>query len=216
MASRTRAAAPTTQASYAYDALRRDIISGQLAGGERIRQAEWAESLQISITPVREAIRRLEQDGLVVSTAHRGTTVLGLTLDRAEEIYAMRFRVEPLQIARAMGKMTEADALRARALCDEMGSLSDVIEFTELNEQFHRITMAYDDSWTSHVVTLLAAAASPYVSRSLQLDPRQIEASNAQHYAMLEAFIDQDEELATKIELEHLRSTLVILRKHFT
>lgn len=201
-----------TQAEYAYHAIRREIVTGQLEAGERIKQADWAKSMGISVTPVREAIRRLEQDGLVESAPHKGVTVIGLDLARAEEIYAMRFVVEPLQIRRTMGRMTAADHAKARELCDRMQVTQDIIEFTELNEEFHRITMVYDGSWTAHVVEMLAGASAPYVSFSLKRRPEQIPESNTVHYEILEACIAEDAEAAVRLELEHIGSTIEILR----
>lgn len=205
-------AAPSTQAAFAYDTLKREILSGALGGGERIHQSDWAERLNISITPVREAIRRLEQDGLVTSEAHRGSTVNRLTLEAAEEIYALRFAVEPLLIRRAMGKMTPEKAERARFLCDEMAKLTDVVLFTDYNQEFHKITMAHDDSWTAHTVAMLAAAAAPYVSLSVSLRPEQIFTSNLDHYKILDATIKEDVERVIQLEHDHILSTLQILR----
>lgn len=208
------ALAPTTQAEYAYQWLRRDIITGQLEAGARIKQADWAETMGLSVTPLREAIRRLEQDGLVESAPHKGVTVIGLNLDRAEEIYAMRFLVEPLQIRRTMGQMTSEDHRYARELCDRMQVTRDIIEFTELNEIFHRVTMVYDESWTARIVEMLANASAPYVSFSLKHRPEQIPESNAVHYEILEACIDGDVEAAVRLELEHIGSTIEILRTY--
>ncbi|MDO5727846.1 MAG: GntR family transcriptional regulator [Bowdeniella nasicola] len=205
--------APSTQAGFAYDALKRKILSGALAGGERIHQSDWADRLNISITPVREAIRRLEQDGLVTSEAHRGSTVNRLTLAAAEEIYALRLAVEPLQIRRAVGKMTPRKSARAQFLCDEMATLTDVVLFTDYNQEFHKITMAHDNSWTAHTVAMLAAAAAPYVSLSVTLRPEQIYSSNRDHYQILEATLDEDVERVIELERNHVLSTLEILRE---
>lgn len=205
--------APSTQAGFAYNTLKREILSGAIAGGERIRQSEWAERLNVSVTPVREAIRRLEQDGLVTSAAHRGSTVNRLTLEAAEEIYALRLAVEPLQIHRAAGKMTPEKTRRAQYLCDEMAELTDVVLFTDYNQEFHKITMNHDDSWTAHTVSMLAAAAAPYVSLSVTLRPEQIYNSNLDHYKILDATLKEDIEQVIALERQHVLSTLEILRE---
>lgn len=141
---------PGTQAEYAYEQIRLAIVTGQLSSGERILQGEWADALDISVTPVREALRRLEQDGLIDSAPHRGTTVIGLDLKQAQEIYQLRRVIEPLQVARSIGKLTAADYTAGRKLCDSMAQCDDVIEFTELNQMFHRRTMIYDGSRRLH------------------------------------------------------------------
>lgn len=93
-----------------------------------------------------------------------------------------------------------------------MARTEDVIEFTELNEQFHRITMVLDDSWTSRVIKMLTSAAAPYVSFSLRRAPELMQNSNADHYALLEAFWAKDLEESIRLETQHLQSTLEVLR----
>ncbi|MFT0762759.1 GntR family transcriptional regulator [Scrofimicrobium sp. R131] len=204
---------PVTQAEHAYTAIRTAIISGQLSAGARVYQSEWAEALGISVTPVREAIRRLEQEGLLNVTPHRDVTVSELSLAGAEEIYAMRLRVEPLQMEKSIEKFTKSASQQALSLCRQMDTTHDIIEFTYLNQQFHRTLLSYDDSWTARVTEMLEAAAAPYVALSLRKWPAQIKDSNAQHFQLLSAFDAGD--LATAIEVghAHLTSTLEALRK---
>lgn len=204
--------APATQASYAYDRIRRAIVTGELSSGDRLMQAEWANLLGVSVTPVREALRRLEQEGLIESLPHRGTTVKGLTLARAEEIYAMRLLVEPLLMRQTFGQVSEEALAAAEKLADEMQVTRDPIVFNELNEQFHALTMVYDDSWTARVVQMLAGAAAPYVSLSVRLKPEQITDSNANHYAQAQAIRDGDVDRFVELGVEHLESTINILR----
>ena len=195
---------PATQADYAYEQLRRDITSGVLKAGDRLLQAELAESLKVSVTPVREALRRLEQDGLAKSQPHRGTTVIGLDLSRAEEIYAMRIRVEPLLIEKNFGQVSQEDLEKARRLCDQMHETKDIFLFSDLNQEFHDLVIHYDRSWTTKVVKMLAGAAAPYVSFSLRLEPSQIKDSNMNHYAQIGAVRNGDKDRLIELEVEHL------------
>ncbi len=86
------------------------------------------------------------------------------------------------------------------------------LSFTELNEEFHRITMVLDESWTSRVIELLTSAAAPYVSFSLRRAPELMARSNADHYALLEAFWANDLDEAIRLETLHLESTIEVLR----
>lgn len=207
---------PQTQAAYVYDAIKSDILSGKLRGGEAILQAEWAERMGTSVTPVREAIRRLGQDGLVENAPHRGTRVVTITLQALEDIYEMRMLVEPLQLRRSYHKLTSTQAVRARELCDLMNGLTEeqTAEFIDLNIEFHNILLAHDGSWTSRVVQMLQAAASPYVSLSIAEEPAQLINSNQDHYGMLDAVIDDDIDLAVEILQKHLASTHVLAKKY--
>jgi len=67
--------------------LRTDILQGRLAAGEHLRQDDLARRLEVSTTPIREALRTLISEGLVFFDAHRGAVVRGLTLGDVEEIY---------------------------------------------------------------------------------------------------------------------------------
>ncbi|HHW83283.1 MAG TPA: GntR family transcriptional regulator [Actinomycetales bacterium] len=204
---------PGTQAAWAHETLRRAIVTGELRAGDRLLQADLAQQLNISVTPVREALQRLEQEGLVRSEPHRGTRVMGLDLDRVEQIYAMRKVVEPLQIRRTFGQATEEDLAKATQLADVMEVTRDVIEFNLLNEHFHALTMVYDDSPTARTVRMLAGAAAPYVSFSLRLRPEQIRESNVNHYEQVEAVRAGNLEEFIELELDHLESTIAILRE---
>lgn len=207
---------PQTQASFVYEVLKKDILRGTIPGGAPILQAEWAKRVGTSVTPVREAIRRLSQDGLVETAPHKGTRVVPMTIDGLNDIYEMRALIEPLQTRRAEGTLTKERAAAARDLCDKMDVLTDdqTAEFIEYNARFHEIILAHDDSWTSHVTQMLQAAASPYVALSIAEDPRQIVSSNKDHYEMLDAALAGDTDLVVEICLRHLESTHVLARRY--
>lgn len=209
---RRSALAPTTQADYAHNAIRKAIITGVLRSGDRLVQADLARELAISITPVREALQRLKEEGLAASLPYRGMTVAELDVEAVNEIYAMRKLVEPILIRRTITSVTEADIARGRELIEAMEETEDLLDFTSLNEKFHEVTMKYDDSWTSRIVQMLAGASSPYVSISLRLRPEQIEESHVAHRNILKAVAARDTERVVELEVEHLDSTLQILR----
>ncbi len=95
------------------DTLREAILAGRLSPGSRVRQEELAEEFGISRIPVREALRRLEAEGLVVLVPNSGAWVA--KLDRAEcvEIYRIREQIEPLAILDKLPEPQRADAGRA-------------------------------------------------------------------------------------------------------
>lgn len=205
--------APGTQAGYAHQMLRLAIVTGEFRPGDRILQADLAKRLEVSVTPIREALHRLEEEGLVESAPHRGTVVAGLDLDRAEQIYAMRMAVEPLHIRRTFGRATEADLREAREIVDAIDTTDDLLTFNQLDERFHALTQVLDDSPTANTLRTLAGAAAPYVFFSLRLRPEQIRESNANHRRQVAAVVDGDMERFIALELEHLESTISILRK---
>lgn len=204
---------PTTQATYAHAQLRRLIITGQLKSGDRLRQASLAKDLGVSITPIREALNRLTEEGLVLSEPHKGTSVAALNLDQAEEIYAMRLAIEPLQIARGLPAITSQQIELAEQIHEDLVKTDDIVDFASLNEKFHILTMGLSDSWTSRIVEMLMGASAPYVSFSLRLRPEQIAASHEAHADILEATKARDVQRAIDYEVTHLESTISILRE---
>ncbi len=91
------------------DALREAILSGRFKRGERLIEDELAESLNVSRGPIRQAIFRLQQEGLVVHETHRGATVAQISLQDASEIYSLRKALEKLAVEQACLDATEAD-----------------------------------------------------------------------------------------------------------
>jgi DNA-binding GntR family transcriptional regulator len=91
------------------DSLREAILSGRFKRGERLIEDELAESLNVSRGPIRQAIFRLQQEGLVVHETHRGATVAQISLQDASEIYSLRKALEKLAVEQACLHATEAD-----------------------------------------------------------------------------------------------------------
>lgn len=197
---------PLTQAQFAYNELRRHITSGQLFGDAHIVQSEWAERLNISITPVREAIRRLEQDGLAKSEAHKGTTVIGMSIDRAREIHELRCVLDPMQIRRADGALA-GTVDEASGLCLRMSRTDDPVEFCDLDLEFHRIVMGIDDSWTARIARNLTIVAAPYLALTLHADPGRMDKENGQHEALVDALSAPDLDRYLQLHLAHITET---------
>jgi DNA-binding GntR family transcriptional regulator len=89
--------------------LRQALISGGFEAGERIREVELAAKLGVSRGTLREALRHLEQEGLIVTNPHRGTFVVKLTPEEAEDIYGLRIALEAYAVERAAELVTPED-----------------------------------------------------------------------------------------------------------
>jgi len=120
------------------DALRELIIDRQLSPGTPLRQRELAEQFDVSYTPVREALRRLESEGLVVTDVHRGATVARTESDELEENYRILAALEALAGSLAVAKMTDADLAEIEALYRQVAACRpDDERIAELNRRFH-------------------------------------------------------------------------------
>ncbi len=121
-------------------ALRTAILANEIPAGSRILEAEVAEQMGVSRAPVREAIRHLEQEGLVEIFPHRGAVVVGLPEAEIDAIYELRSVIEGRAIAAAVRSVTDEDLERLETLIDEMGRAIDAREVetvADLDLQFH-------------------------------------------------------------------------------
>ncbi|SDC96588.1 GntR family transcriptional regulator [Glycomyces harbinensis] len=100
-------AMPPAMSTLVADRLREMITRGVLAPGERLKETELADSMQVSRGPVREAISILERDGLIELQRHRGARVITLTYDDIEEVYSLRLAIERLAMERCAARITD-------------------------------------------------------------------------------------------------------------
>lgn len=200
---------PRTAYQYAVQTLRTEILQGRLAAGEHLRQDDLAKRLEISTTPIREALRSLISEGLVFFDARRGAVVRGLTLVDVEEIYRLRKVLEPIMVVDAMAAMTDAELTNAEALHRRMLQTDDVAQWTELNLEFHAaLWSSQEHTRLARIVGTLRDSAGPYVSLSLFVSPQHIAVSNEEHAELLKHYRNRDVESAVRQTLEHLDATL--------
>lgn len=107
------------------DRIREAIFSGVYAPGAQLREVELATALQVSRGPVREALLRLEREGLVQSEWHRGTTVTSLSAQDAEGLNSLRGALEQLAVERLMEHASEEDLASVRRAVDRMARAED-------------------------------------------------------------------------------------------
>lgn len=194
------------QGRTAYDRLMDEIRSGRLAPGARLRESDLAARLGISRTPVREAIRRLEAEGLVVHEARSGASVRKLDHAEVMELYEMRSVLEGTAARMAARGASDVELAELKALNMEMaGAVNDPERTGRLNRQFH--------------ATLLNAARNRFLSRamaSLQrtllilgpstlADPDRAEQALQEHGRILKALAQRDmveAELAMRSHIE--------------
>lgn len=196
------------------DTLRRAILEGALPAGTRLVQAEIAEQLEVSTTPVREALRDLATEGLVQLDAHRGAVVHSTSLREVEEIYDLRGLLEPEAVRRATVNLTEEDLAELTALQEAMDAEQDAVRWTELNRTFHRqIVSAAGSDRLIETLHRLEDIAALYVGVALRSGEVRLDAGNAQHHQLLRALRERDPDRAAELIAEHLRHTLDVVRQ---
>jgi DNA-binding GntR family transcriptional regulator len=181
--------------------IRELVITGELAPGEQLRQRDLAQRFGVSQTPVREAMRRLESEGLLACDTHRGFTVAAPDDGRIEENFQIRAALESLGASLAAGRIDSAGLARLRDLNDKMRELSeDDPAYAELNREFHFTVYEYARSpLLLSLMRLLWAAlhGGPRVWRTHAESARQ-------HDEILGALADGDATAASARTYQHI------------
>ena len=192
------------------DALRRMIVTGELAPGERIVESDLAERLGVSRTPMREAIKTLVLDGLVDSPIHRGARVKPLELSEVDALFEVIAIVEALAAEQATRRIDPADLTDLLALHDRMHDFyeqGDRETYFELNTTIHeRIVALAGNPILSdvHARLMLRARRGRYLAIFSADRWRQ---AVAEHDALMAAMRDGDAEKAFDVWRAHLMNT---------
>ena len=101
-----------------YEILEEEILTGKLKRGEQLREIALSERLEASRTPIRGALHRLAEEGLVELEANKGATVIGITKDDIADIYAIRMRLEGLAARLAAERMSDTDREKLTEIVD--------------------------------------------------------------------------------------------------
>lgn len=198
-------------ADQVYFDLRNRILSGQIAQGERIVEASIAKSLGISRAPIREAVNRLTEAGLLESRTHYGTSVIQMSTEKIRELYAVRNAVEALAIRAVAERHTAEDIKSLRTLIDTMSEFArkgDLPGLVDAELEFHE--------------TLWRMAKNPYIEKvaGLLFDHLRLALTidNAgyknlmdvaqEHEPLVQAIESRDPERAAKALAEHIMTSL--------
>ena len=215
-----RLAAPErTRTAYEHvrATLRAAILDRTLPAGTRLVQSDLAAQLGVSTTPVREALRDLAAEGLVLLDAHRGATVRPLDIDEVREIYELRMTLEPLMVARVVDRITEEQLGRAEEIARRMSTETDMSVWVNLNREFHAVFSEVDaKSRLAQILAGLRDSAAGYVAVSLDARPAQVAKANDEHHELLDIYQRRDRDAAIALTVEHLRSTLAVIEETHT
>jgi phosphonate utilization transcriptional regulator len=189
--------------------LERLILTGGLHAGERLNEVTIAARLKVSRGPVREALRTLEEAGLVRFEKNRGATVRVISPEEAVDIYEVRASLEELACRRLAGRITKDQLAQLRRLVGEMqpaAEAGDAAAFNELNMRFHELLVEFSGNGELAVVyRRLVSNLSLFRRRTLALEGSLVE-SNAEHRRIVKLLGTHD---ATAGELirEHIDSS---------
>lgn len=188
-----------------YERLHEKIVSGDLGPGDRLTEIGLAENFGISRTPVREALRRLEQDGLVERAA-RGMRVRERSPNEILEIYEVRILLEAAAARSAAGRRTPFDIARLEQLHDAMTKTSadDAKAMEAINRRFHELIWAASHNSTLvDLLTRLNSHLQRYRGTTLTHADRWQTVLN-DHQALIRAINAGDADRAAEIAESHM------------
>lgn len=195
-----------------YDHLRGRILNGVLGVGQVLRQEELAQQFNVSRVPLREALSRLEADGLIEARPRRGFAVSALDPQEIVEVFELRAVVEEHAAAVAAQKRTREDVAAVEALLEEMERLdSKSARYHErwamLNYEFHsRMIASSKRRRLARIVGNLRGAVEPYVRMELKMTGDVVEAGR-EHREILEAFRAGDSRGLAELSRAHVEGT---------
>lgn len=197
--------------SRVFHTIREDILSGKYATDEELKEKSIGEELGVSRTPVREALRQLELEGLVTIIPNKGAYVVGISQKDIRDIYEIRSRLEGLCARWATEHITkeQLDELEENIyLSDFHSSKGNSEQVVELDNRFHEII--YNASGSKELRHILVDFHH-YVQRvrkiTLAVQARAI-SSNEEHRKIVEALKVHDADLAEKLANAHMMNTI--------
>jgi len=192
-----------------FEHLRAAIIAGALKPGERLMELQLAEDMGVSRTPVREAIRKLELEGLVSMIARRGAYVSDLSIRDIAETFEVRAALESLAAGLAAERIVPEELEQLERVlveigaCEQQGTLERMVE---LDEEFHALLFsATRNSRLSQIISNLREQIARFRRSSLST-PGRIKAVFHEHKSIVEAISDRNSSLAQALAREHIEN----------
>jgi DNA-binding GntR family transcriptional regulator len=208
-----------TASSRAHQTIREMIFAGHYAPGERLKEDDLTLLCGVSRTPVREALRRLAAEGLVIDNPHHGVQVAVVQVADLEEIYTLRAMVESHAAARAATRITGEQIARLKALAAVMedaieeGEAADRVRFIPANAEFHRcIWEAAMSPRLAHMAALVVEL--PLTVRtfsSYSADDRR--RSAVHHRDIIAAFEARSPDWASSVMSSHIHAAFQALAR---
>ncbi|MDO9509359.1 MAG: GntR family transcriptional regulator [Thermovirgaceae bacterium] len=207
----------TTSADYVYQELRHQIVTKQMKPGQRLPEVNIAVQMGVSRTPVREALRRLASEGLVLIIPNSGARLASPTRREMEDTYAVREQLECISVGIAATRISERNLRRLddSVLEEEKAFEEKNLElYLEVNENFHRIIAESSGNRVlAEYVENILARTNAYVVFYDPFYDIDDNPSIAHHKGIALALKEKNSEKAVKLMREHLKLSLSDLNK---
>lgn len=192
-----------------FNTLRRAILRGELKPGERLMEIQLANKLGVSRTPIREAIRKLELEGLVLMIPRKGAEVAEITEKNLRDVLEVRCALEELAVQLACDRIDPdrmQELLTAATHFRDILGTADITELAEADEAFHDVIFqATDNRRLIQLLNNLREQMYRYRIEYLkkkECHPQLLE----EHAAIIQAIREHDKEKATEITMQHINN----------
>ncbi|MGI5132939.1 GntR family transcriptional regulator [Pseudonocardia sp. CA-107938] len=190
--------------------LRDLIISGTVPPGTQLKQAELARVLAVSRTPLREAFRMLQEEGLVSAEPNQRSVVLGLDAEELDSLYAARVTLEALGARVTAGRLTREESRAATAAFKEMDRTyraGDMASWALAHRRFHRLLVGRSGTPVLRTISSYAEQSERYVRIDQLTHTQDFEARQREHQSIFDAVRDGDGQAAVRTMAHHLSGT---------
>jgi len=199
------------------DRLRSDIVKGVYADGERLVEPKLAEMLGISRTPIREALRQLENEGFVEIVPRKGAVVKKLTLKDIDDLYAIKANLEGLAARQATENISEKDIEKLKSINEKFyrissGKTNIIEEYLKYNLDFHNMFIVL--SKNHKLIEILKGLDKNFqrLKSILVSKSDRAEEARKEHEEIIKAFATKDPDLAEKTVRWHIENGWEYLR----
>lgn len=195
-----------TRAHVAYQQIKNRILTGNLTGSDRLREIEMSILLGIGRTPVRESLKRLEDEGLLTHEPRRGLVVTSFDQQAVSELYAMREVLEGAAAGFAARHATIAEIANMESILDEYGQKADPVA---LNLDFHN--SIYGAAHNRHLIRSLQSVSDTtyLLGRSTLASRERADIAQTEHRDILEAIRSGNADQAAEAARSHICSALL-------
>ena len=203
-----------TLKTQVYDYLKESIIMGGVMPGERLIEEKISEELQVSRSPIREAIRMLEKDGLLLVNSSGGVTVVEPSIEDFQHLYECRVEMEPLAAFYAAQRRSNEELEIIRTFLLQMGKITETNNLKKVhdaNVNFHEaIVVASANQFLVSMVSHLRGVNSFYRKSILEEFPLHMVHAMQEHQQIFQAIVDQDAEAAKRLMKAHIESDYIL------
>jgi DNA-binding GntR family transcriptional regulator len=194
------------RASRIADILRGRIVAGELRPGKHLVEQQLADDLETSRGPVREALRRLEYEGLVVSSPYKGVVVVGISDEELEVIMSLRVMLESFGFRKALRVIGERELAQLNGLVWHMergASRNDLGEVVETDVRFHESVLEMSGQW--HTLQIWRSIESRIRTYLYLFDrDRDLHSIVAEHRELFDAIVAGDEDGLLELLVDHI------------